>query len=167
MARMDDALAEAVRVSERVLDHQLQSLLAERGDLERLMRLGVAALAGTLAIAGLMVQVGADSKPATALLSAGVLLQTLATAGASRAARPTEVINGPDLMDVYRGMGDGWTGAHLRRSLLQAAAVAQRYNNRKLDTAARRVRSVSILLFIGSGCVLAGMAYVVGGGIFA
>lgn len=162
---MDDALAEAVRVSERVLDHQLESLLAERLDLERLMRLGIAALAGTLAGTGLLVQAGlAFTAFPAAALAAGIAAQSTATAVASGAAPPSEVSIGPTIRDLYRNIGGAIASRRdLGFALLDQATVAERHNGRHLERTARRRRQASLLLFLGTGFVLFAMAYVVGG----
>lgn len=164
---MDEALREAVRVSERVLDHQLESLLAERSDLGRLMRLGVAALAGTLVGTGLLVQAGmAFSQLSALLLATGILLMTVATAIAGVAAPPSEVSVGPKVRDLYRNMGSAIsTLRDLHFALLDQATIAERHNGIGLEkAAARRVRA-GFLLSSGGACVLAALAYVVWGAI--
>jgi len=164
---MDDAAAEAVRVAERVLDHQFQSFLAGRADLERLMRLGIAALAGTLAGAGLLNQAGfpATTGPLV-VVAVGVALQAAATAVASGASIPSELTVGPEPFDLYGNVSEkAPTARDLRIALLQQAALAHDHNLRSLERLVRRRRLVSAVLFSGAGLVLAAMAYVIGGSI--
>jgi len=166
---MQPAFAEAVRVSERVLDHQLRSLMEERSDLERLMRLGIAALAGTLAGAGLLVQssIPVDAGPVV-LVGLGILVQTLAAALASGATSRSEASVGPDIKDLYQALGRGPARIDdLRMALLDQAAFSQRHNVRSLQRAVRRRRIASNLLFAGAGLAFVGFAYVVGGAILA
>lgn len=160
-------LAEAVRIAERALDQQVASLLTERTELERLMRLGIAAVAGTLAAAGLLVQVAAPMDGAViALLGSGLVLQSWATAAASRTGT-LDVSSAPDLDQVYQQVGEGWSIDQLHAAVLELSAMSQIYHRDELKASARRRRTIHRRLFLGAGLVLAGVAYIVGGAMFA
>jgi len=138
----------------------------EREDLERLMRLGIASLGGTLAATGLLVQSRVAFPTLLAIpLAFGIAMQAVATALASRTRSPVEASIGPSIGDVFAHMATPASLKDLRMALLDQATMAERHNEQVLEEATGRRSRSGTLLFTGAGTVFLALAFVVGGAI--
>ena len=162
------AWAAALRLAERGIDQQLRAFADERAAAERLVRLGVAAVAGSLAVAGLIQQA---APPVPGGLAAGfgfgVVFQLLALGGASLDEGGRQTTVGPDPGAVYAGISEDWNEQALLAATLEEMAAAHRRNTDALRRQSVRTRHWTSMLLLGSTLVLVASFLIVGGAILA
>ena len=162
-------MEETQRQVERVLDHQVHALGDELRRTESMIRLGVATLAGTIAVTGLLLSAGArpDALAAWAF-GASILMVLMALAWwldvTTGPDRPHGIRVGPDPSALAERLDhEGWSSASLLASTISEAALHHGQNGRLLASLARRRSRGTLWLFGGVVLHLAALAFIAGG----